>query len=81
MTEVMETRPRQQPMKCWGCNGNHMFRYFPQRGEKARIVHNLRQHATVEDIGRSVPRIYAALDNKQVEFQSHMIEVEGKIND
>jgi hypothetical protein len=30
---------------------------------------------------RNVPRIYAALDNKQVEFQSHMIEVEGKIND
>jgi hypothetical protein len=32
-------------------------------------------------MGRSMPRIYAALDNKQVEFQSHMIEVEGKIND
>jgi hypothetical protein len=31
-------------------------------------------------MGRNVPRIYAALDNKQVEFQSHMIEVEGKIN-
>jgi hypothetical protein len=32
-------------------------------------------------MGRSMPRIYAALDNKQAEFQSHMIEVEGKIND
>ena len=32
-------------------------------------------------MGRSVPRIYASLDNKQVEFQSHMIEVEGKINE
>jgi hypothetical protein len=31
-------------------------------------------------MGRNVPRIYASLDNKQVEFQSHMIEVEGKIN-
>jgi hypothetical protein len=30
--------------------------------------------------GRNVPRIYVALDNKQAEFQSHMIEVEGKIN-
>jgi hypothetical protein len=34
----------------------------------------------MEDMGRSVPKIYAALDNKQVEFQSHMIEVEGKTN-
>jgi hypothetical protein len=25
-------------------------------------------------------RIYATLDNKQAEFQSHMIEVEGMIN-
>jgi len=29
---------------------------------------------TMEDMGRSVPRIYVALDNKQYEFQSHMIE-------
>jgi hypothetical protein len=31
-------------------------------------------------MGRNVPRIYAALDNKKAEYQSHMIEVEGMIN-
>ena len=31
-------------------------------------------------MGNRIPRIYAALDNKQDEFQSHMIEVEGMIN-
>jgi hypothetical protein len=35
----------------------------------------------MEDMGKNVPRIYAILDNKQVEFQSHVIEVEGNIND
>ena len=34
----------------------------------------------MEDIGIRVPRIYASLDNKKVEFQSHMIEVKGMIN-
>jgi hypothetical protein len=34
----------------------------------------------MEDMGRRVPRIYAVLDNKQVKFQSHMIEFEGMIN-
>jgi hypothetical protein len=34
----------------------------------------------MEDMGSRMPRIYAALDNKQAEFQSHMIEVEGMIN-
>jgi hypothetical protein len=31
-------------------------------------------------MGRRMSRIYVALDNKQEEFQSHMIEVEGMIN-
>jgi hypothetical protein len=46
-----------------------------------RTCTSVQQVVTVEDMGRNVPRIYTALDNKQVEFQSHMIEVEGKIND
>jgi hypothetical protein len=45
-----------------------------------RVVHNVQQEEIVEDIGSRVPRIYAALDKKQDEFQSHMIEVEGMIN-
>jgi hypothetical protein len=31
----------------------------------------------VEDMGSRMPRIYVDLENKQVEYQSHMIEVEG----
>jgi hypothetical protein len=31
-------------------------------------------------MGRNVPNIYEALDNKQKKYQSHMIEVEGMIN-
>jgi hypothetical protein len=34
----------------------------------------------VEDMGSRMPRIYAALDKNKEEFQSHMIEVEGMIN-
>jgi predicted aspartyl protease len=45
-----------------------------------RVVHNVQQAETVEDMGNRIPRIYAALDNKQAEYQSHMIEVEGMIN-
>jgi hypothetical protein len=55
-----------------------MFRDCPHRGEKGRTVHNVQQAETVEDMGRNVPRIYAALDNKQAEYQSHMIGVEGQ---
>jgi hypothetical protein len=32
-------RAKATTYECWGCGGNHMFRYFPQRGEKERTVH------------------------------------------
>jgi hypothetical protein len=72
--------PRQPPMECWGCKGNHRYRDCTHINEKVRVVHNVQQVETIEDMGRSVLRIYAALDNKKAGYQSHMIEVEGMIN-
>jgi type III secretory pathway component EscV len=57
-----------------------MFRDCPHKGEKVRIVHNVQRDEIVEDMGINVPRIYVSLDNNQVEYESHMIEVEGMIN-
>jgi hypothetical protein len=57
-----------------------MYRDYPHRGEKVRTVHNVQQDETMEDMDKNVARIYAALDNKQAKYQSHMIEVEGMIN-
>jgi hypothetical protein len=57
-----------------------MFRDCPHRGEKVMNIYNVQQSEIVEEMGRNVPRIYATLDNKQAEYQSHMIEVEGMIN-
>jgi hypothetical protein len=80
MIDTWSQGPRQPPMQCWGCKGDHRFKYCPHRGEKGRAVHNVQQAETMEDMGIYVPRIYAALDNNQEEYQSHMIEVEGMIN-
>jgi hypothetical protein len=71
--EVGEKMPRPQPMEYWGCKGNHRYRNCPHKKYKVRIVHNVQQDETMEDMGSRMPRIYAALDNKQEEFQSHMI--------
>ena len=35
---------------------------------------------TVGDLARTMPRINAALENRQVDYQNSMVEVEGKIN-
>ena len=53
---------------------------FLYESDKARNACSVHQAAMVKDMTKSVPNIYAALDNRQAEFQSHMIEVEGTIN-
>ena len=45
-----------------------------------RIVHNIQEFEIVEETGGIIPRIYVALENKQAEYHSPMIEVEGKID-
>jgi hypothetical protein len=39
--EIGGQRPRHQPIHCWGCKGDHMFRDFPHRSDKMRFVHNV----------------------------------------
>jgi hypothetical protein len=79
-TNSFGKRPRQQPVQCWGCEGNHLYRDCPHKEERMRIVHNIQEAETVEDMGGSTSRIYAALDNKQAKYQSPMIEMEGKFD-
>jgi hypothetical protein len=69
----------QHLVQCWGCEGNHLYRDFPHKGERIRIIHNIQEAEMVEYMGGSMPKIYAALDNKQAKYQSSMIEVECKI--
>ena len=40
-----------------------------------KTTHNIQEDTTIEYVGR----IYASLDDRQEEYQSNMIEVEGKI--
>jgi hypothetical protein len=63
------------PIQCWGCKEDHMYKDFPHRKDKVKTMHNIQEATTVEDMGR----IYASLEDRQAEYQSNMIEVEGKI--
>jgi hypothetical protein len=65
MVEVGGQRPRKTPIQYWGCQGNHKYIDCPHKNDKVRVVHNVQQVGTMEDMGSRVPRIYAALENKQ----------------
>ena len=62
-------------IQCWGCKQDHMYKDCPHRKYRVKTVHNIQEATIVEDMGR----IYANLDDRQANYQSNMIEVEGKI--
>jgi hypothetical protein len=69
-----------QPIKCWGFEGDHMYKEYPHKEDKMRIVQNLKKSYTMEDMRKNVLRIYVSLDNRHTYYQSHIIEVEVKID-
>jgi hypothetical protein len=67
-------------MECLVCKGNHRYKDLSHINDKVRAFHNVQQEKKMEDMGIIVPRIYASLNNKKEKYKSHMIEVEGMIN-
>ena len=56
-----------------------MHRNCPLENESARPTYKIQEEETVVQVARVVPRIYAALDDRQEDHQSTMVEVAGKI--
>jgi hypothetical protein len=71
-----------EPLKCWECGEPHLRRNYPHLSSTNRtVVHNLQEASTVGDVGRSLHRINVAIDGRQADHQSSVVEVEGKIHD
>eukprot|EP00253_Pinus_taeda_P023509 PITA_23509 len=66
------------PVQCWGCGGPHYVKNCLQRKGTDQIS-QIHEASTVGDVGQSMPRINAALDDHQAEYQPTMVEFEGKI--
>jgi hypothetical protein len=76
---VKTNNPKKEPLKCWDCGGEHLQRDCPHRQQNSGKIYNMQEATTVNDVARSVPQIYAALDNNQVDHQASMVEIEGMI--
>eukprot|EP00253_Pinus_taeda_P002642 PITA_02642 len=68
------------PVQCWGCGGPHYIRNCPHRKDNDKLS-QIYEASTVGDVARSMPRINAALEDRQADYQPTMIEFEGKIFD
>ena len=57
-----------------------MLRNCPHWNGNVSQVHNIQEHETVGQMARTIPRIYAALEDRQTNHQSTVVEVEGNIS-
>jgi hypothetical protein len=76
---VKTDNPKRKPLECWDCGGEHLRRDCPHRQQNSRKIYNMQEATTVNDVARSVPQIYAALDNNQADHQASVVEIEGMI--
>eukprot|EP00253_Pinus_taeda_P028245 PITA_28245 len=85
-SKVSEQQPRldndgttRPSVQCWGCGGPHYIKNCPQRKGTEQLS-QIHEASTVGEVGRSIPKINAALEDRQAEYQPTMIEFEGKIS-
>eukprot|EP00253_Pinus_taeda_P003695 PITA_03695 len=77
----MDSEGAARPLvQCRGCGGPHYIKNCPQ-WKGTEQLSQIHEASTVGEVGCSVPRINAALEDRQVEYQPTMVEFEGKISD
>jgi len=70
------------PLKCWECGEPHYLRDCPvKRRNSAPNLHAIQRETIVGDLAREPPNISVALENRQADHQTSMVEVEGMIKD
>jgi hypothetical protein len=70
---------KRETLKCWGCGEEHLLRDYLHRQQNPGRVYNVQEATTVNDVARSLPQIYAALDNRQADHQTSVVEMENTI--
>jgi hypothetical protein len=53
---------------------------FPHKKKEIKSVYNIQESTTINDVARIMPQIYASLDNRQVDYQASVMEMEGMIS-
>ena len=71
---------RKEFVKCWECNGPHYASVCPNWKKAVSNIHTVQEEMTVGELARTMPRINAALENRQADYQTSMVEVEGMVN-
>jgi len=68
-------------LECWTCRKRHLKRNCPHNQCGRPQIYSAQEAKIVGYVGQTIPHIYAALDNRQVDHQAFIIEIDGKLCD
>jgi hypothetical protein len=71
--------PKKEPLKCWGFGEEHLLRDCSHGQQNNRRIYNVQEATTINNVARSMPKIYAAMDNKQADREASVVDMEGMI--
>jgi hypothetical protein len=71
---------KRETLKCWGCGEENLLRGCLHGQKNPGRVYNVQEATIVNGVARILPKIYAALDNRQVHHQALVVEMEGTIS-
>ena len=79
-SSYVKNNERKEPIKCLEFQGPHYALVCPNRKKTVNNIHDVQEETKVGDLARGMPKINATLKNKQDEYQTSMVEVEGMLN-
>jgi len=68
-------------LEFWTCGEEQLIIDFPQHQGGRPKIYSAQEAQTVGDVGQSIPCIYVAVENRQAEHQTSIIEMDGKLYD
>ena len=75
----VKNNEQREPIKYQECHGPHYAKDCPNKKKNFNNVHIIQEEATVGDVANEMTRINAALENRQADHQTSMVEIEGMI--
>ena len=71
----VKNNEQKEPVKCSECQGPHYAKHNPNRKGNFSNIHTIYKEEIVGDVANKMPRINAALENRQANHQTSMVEV------